>query len=130
MNEQYQEEQEMEQEALAAIFMDDFVALNEEQPYKWSIMLEPIQDDPDANHVGLKLIVDIPLAYPEEHPELNIEITKGLAEDQIEEILNVAKEEVDANEGMPVSSLTNLCDSKFLYGEKLILFFLVPVLCL
>jgi len=109
MNEQYQEEQEMEQEALAAIFMDDFVALNEEQPYKWSIMLEPIQDDPDANHVGLKLIVDIPLTYPEEHPELNIEITKGLAEDQIEEIFNVAKEEVDANEGMPC--LFSVCEA-------------------
>ena len=103
------EEQQMEQEALDAIFGEDFKILHNEPPYKYSIRLVPIQDADDeddananVNHVAIDLIVDIPLEYPDVKPEVaSIEIVKGLGEEQKEDIIEVYEEEVAANEGMP-----------------------------
>lgn len=68
--------------------MEDFEALNGVQPFKWAIKLMPIQDDDDeeANHVALRLLVDVPLEYPDVKPTLNLELVKGLAEEQKDEV--------------------------------------------
>jgi len=76
------EEQEMEAEALAAIFDTSFGIISPNQPFKWYVELVPIdcggdeEEDAKQNHVGVKLIVDIPLTYPDVQPELDIEVVK------------------------------------------------------
>lgn len=97
------EEQEMEQEALEAIFDDCLEVLSAEQPFQWAISIWPEQLSHDENHVGIKLIANIPLDYPEiSLPELEIELLKGLSDDHRKELLVMAKEEAEANMGMPV----------------------------
>jgi len=101
------EEQEMEAEALAAIFDTAFEIIDEVQPFKWSIKLLPVDcggdEDEEAaqNHVGIKLIATIPLEYPEILPQLDIEIIKGLTNDHSGKLLQMAVEESESNEGMP-----------------------------
>ncbi|KAK1743828.1 RWD domain-containing protein [Skeletonema marinoi] len=102
------EEQEMEAEALSAIFDTAFTIRSSTQPFQWSIKLVPIDcgDDLDvestANHVMVNLVATIPLDYPEVSlPELDIEILKGLSGDTKKELLQLAQEEAVANEGMP-----------------------------
>ena len=102
------EEQEMEAEALEAIFMEAFEVLNDSQPFKWSVKLVPVdcggdeEEEEKQNHVAIKLIARIPLDYPEvSPPELDVEVVKGLAGDQVKEILTVANDEAEANAGMP-----------------------------
>lgn len=97
------EEQEMEQEALAAIFDECLEVVSDSQPFQWAISIWPEQHSPDENHVGIKLIANIPLDYPEiSLPELEIELLKGLSDDNRQELLGMAKEEAEANMGMPV----------------------------
>ncbi|OEU22194.1 RWD-domain-containing protein [Fragilariopsis cylindrus CCMP1102] len=109
------EEQEMEAEALAAIFDDCLEVISSTQPFKWAVNLWPEQhtvegeegddNDPDApqNHVGIKVTAKIPLSYPEESlPEFNIKILKGLTEEHEQELLELAMEEAESNRGMPV----------------------------
>jgi hypothetical protein len=99
------EEQEMEAEALGAIYENLFV-VESTNPNKWSVTLYPIDcHDPDeneqVNHVGCKLIVTLPDTYPEIIPELDLEIMKGLAKEQKDTILALALEECENNLGMP-----------------------------
>jgi hypothetical protein len=97
------EEQEMEQEALFAIFDDCMEVVSAEQPFQWAVSIWPEQHSPDENHVGIKLLANIPLDYPETSlPELEIELLKGLSDDHLQELLVMAKEEAEANMGMPV----------------------------
>jgi hypothetical protein len=96
------EEQEMESEAMMAIFDTAFEVL-QEQPYKWSVSIYPETGDPvelDAlNHVACKLLATLPVDYPESVPELQVEIIKGLAPDHQETLTQLAVEEALANEG-------------------------------
>ena len=92
------EEREMEAEALAAIFDTHFVIQGDTQ---WTVELVPEHGDDDANHVSVKLIVNLPELYPECVPEVSIEIVKGLAPEHVDLLLDLAKEEAIANEGMP-----------------------------
>jgi hypothetical protein len=107
------EEQEMEAEALAAIFDDCLEIISSTQPFEWAVDLWPEQhtvededdNDPDApqNHVGIKVTAKIPLSYPDESlPEFNIKILKGLTEEHEQELLELAMEEAENNRGMPV----------------------------
>ena len=109
------EEQEMEAEALAAIFDDCLEVISSTQPFEWAVNLWPEQhtvegdegddNDPDApqNHVGIKVTAKIPLSYPDESlPEFNIKILKGLTEEHEQELLELAMEEAESNRGMPV----------------------------
>ena len=104
------EEQEMEAEALTAIFDDCMEIINPTQPFEWCIKLWPEQHTTEedgegevTNHVGVKLIAKIPLDYPElSLPEFQIEIMKGLTKEHEEELLGIANEEATANQGMPV----------------------------
>lgn len=99
------EEQEMEVEALTAIFDTHFQILKAEQPFEWSIELYPENGDPseldELNHVACKLIATIPMDYPESLPQLDIELVKGLADDHREELKVLADEEAEANAGAP-----------------------------
>lgn len=98
------EEQEMEAEAMAAIFDSHFEILN---PSEWQVTVYPEtgttdeQELENINHVGCRLIVTLPETYPEVLPNLDIEVIKGLASEHQEEILNVANEEAAANIGAP-----------------------------
>jgi hypothetical protein len=96
------EEQEMEAEAMAAIFDSHFEVL---EPAKWSVTIYPESGDPSEldsrNHVGCKLLVNLPEMYPEVCPELDIEIVKGLAEEQRLDLKQLADEEATANQGVP-----------------------------
>jgi len=110
MSEELCEEQEMEAEALAAIFEDCLEIISSTQPFEWAVDLYPEQlaadeEDEDApqNHVGVKVIAKIPLNYPEESlPEFNIKVLKGLTEEHEEELRGLANEEAENNRGMPV----------------------------
>lgn len=104
----HREEQEMEAEALEAIFDTAYENRSSDQPFVWAVKLVPVDcgGDPDeedaANHVMVNLVATIPLNYPEEAlPELDLEIVKGLSEDNKNELLRLAEEEAVANEGMP-----------------------------
>lgn len=103
------EEQEMEAEALTAIFDDCLKVVNAQQPFEWAISLWPEQHSPEENHVGIKLLAKIPLDYPElSLPELSIEILKGLTPDHADDLLAMAKEEAEANLGLP--SIFAVCE--------------------
>mmetsp|Transcript_13399 Transcript_13399/g.19746 ORF Transcript_13399/g.19746 Transcript_13399/m.19746 type:complete len:295 (+) Transcript_13399:127-1011(+) len=101
------EEQEMEAEALAAIFDNAFEIIDEVQPFKWSIKLLPVDcagdeiEEEARNHVGIKLIATIPEEYPESLPQLDVEIIKGLTDDHRQKLVTMAIEESRNNEGMP-----------------------------
>mmetsp|Transcript_15317 Transcript_15317/g.38613 ORF Transcript_15317/g.38613 Transcript_15317/m.38613 type:complete len:303 (+) Transcript_15317:275-1183(+) len=110
MSEELCEEQEMEAEALAAIFDDCVEIISSTQPFEWAVDLYPEQlaadeEDEDApqNHVGVKLIAKIPLTYPEDSlPEFSVKVLKGLTEEHEQELVALANEEAESNQGMPV----------------------------
>lgn len=101
------EEQEMEAEALEAIFDTSFEVLSSTQPFEWSVKLLPVdcggdeEEENAQNHVGVKLMATIPEHYPETLPKLDIIVLKGLAEEQRQKLLTIANDEAEANEGMP-----------------------------
>lgn len=108
MSDEHREEQEMEAEALEAIFDTAFEIRSADQPFVWAVKLVPVDcggdadEEEAANHVMVNLVAEIPHAYPEETlPKLDLEILKGLSEDNKKELLRVANEEAEANEGMP-----------------------------
>jgi len=108
MSDQHLEEQEMEAEALAAIFDTAFEIRSSEQPFVWAVKLVPVDcggdtDEEEAkNHIMVKLVAHIPLDYPEgKLPRLDLEIIKGLSQDNKDELLRLANDEAEANAGMP-----------------------------
>jgi hypothetical protein len=105
------EEQEMEAEALSAIFDTAFEIRTSQQPFVWAIKLVPVDcggdnnsaEEEALNHVMVKLVATIPLDYPENSlPKLELEIIKGLSQDNKDELLQLANNEAEANAGMPV----------------------------
>ena len=103
------EEQEMELEALTAIFDDCLEIRSDTQPFQWAVTLYPEQHSEDAvNHVGIQLIATIPMDYPEIVPELEITLLKGLIDDHRSELLAMANEEAEANIGLP--SIYAVCE--------------------
>lgn len=99
----------MEAEALAAIFDDDLEVISATQPFGWAIRLWPEAhgggeggDGGAENHVGVRVVADIPLDYPEVSlPTLRVEVLKGLTDEHAQELLALAEEEARANAGMP-----------------------------
>jgi hypothetical protein len=104
------EEQEMEAEALTAIFDECMEIRSSTQPFEWAITLWPEQhQDGDStneieNHVGIKVKAIIPLSYPDESspPQLSIDVVKGLTTEHATELLTLANEVATENAGMPV----------------------------
>lgn len=94
------EEQEMEAEALAAIFDTNFVQLSASQ---WSVELFPETGDDVTNYVAVKLIVELPSDYPEESlPKISIELLKGLAEEHRDLLQSTAEATAEENMGLPM----------------------------
>lgn len=106
-----QEEQEMEAEALEAIFEDSFEIIEgSAQPFVWKVTLWPEATSADAeNHVGVSLQFTLPPNYPDEAlPDCEVSILKGLTSDHAAQLLELAKEEAQANEGVP--SIFAVCE--------------------
>ncbi len=104
------EEQEMEAEAMAAIFDTNFEVLEptENDHHRvWRITIYPETGTTDEqeleslNHVGCRLVVTLPETYPEIEPVIHIEIVKGLAAEHQDEIQHLALEEATNNIGTP-----------------------------
>ncbi|KAL7442651.1 hypothetical protein ACHAXM_011977 [Skeletonema potamos] len=103
------EEQEMEAEALSAIFDTAFTIRSSTQPFQWCIKLVPIDcsgdditEESTVNHVMVNVVATIPPNYPESAlPIIHIEILKGLSAEHQMELCQLAQEEALANEGMP-----------------------------
>ena len=94
------EEQQEEIEALEAIYPDEFTLIDSSPPgYKIHLVPDPNSDDCD-NHVGISLMVKIPLDYPNEIPSFEIEIEKGLGKKQCDEIMDVARNIATENIGI------------------------------
>lgn len=91
------EEQEMEAEALEAIFEGHFSILEDS---RWSIELYP-ENEEEESHVGCRLLVDLPETYPECLPNVSVEILKGLADEHVDVLTGLAEEEAQNNEGVP-----------------------------
>ena len=98
------EEQEMEAEALQAIFDTHFTIL---EPQKWQVQIYPemTADEEELqqlNHVAVNLIATLPETYPDQTlPTLDVQIVKGLVDEHQQELLGLANEEAAANEGLP-----------------------------
>jgi hypothetical protein len=106
------EDQELEAEALAAIFDTSFEIISS-SPNHWKLSLYPIDTlDPEecleVNHVGCSLIVKLPEDYPEVSPDLDVEIIRGLGPEQKEILLNLAIEEAEQFVGMP--AMYSVCE--------------------
>mmetsp|Transcript_25899 Transcript_25899/g.71305 ORF Transcript_25899/g.71305 Transcript_25899/m.71305 type:complete len:316 (+) Transcript_25899:104-1051(+) len=103
------EEQEMEAEALAAIFDHHFVVLepNEEGRPQWTVDIYPetASDETELqelNHVAIQLHITLPETYPDDEPAVRVDIVKGLVEDPHgQELQQMANEEATANQGVP-----------------------------
>jgi len=108
MTDEYREEQEMEAEAIAAIFGTMFEIKSSTPLHKWSLTLQPNLDDdldcPDettANHVSVQMNLTLPETYPDAQPEIDIEVVKGLAKEQRDILIDLATKEAENNVGMP-----------------------------
>lgn len=105
----------MEAEALAAIFDSAYEIVSDTSPFVWSVKLLPVdcggdeEEEDRENHVAVKLIATIPPLYPDDPPELDIEIIKGLADPQRNEILKIAKDEAETNQGM--AAIFTICEA-------------------
>lgn len=104
----HREEQEMEAEALSAIFDTCFQVTSDTQPFEWNVKLLPVDcggdpgEEDSHNHVGINLLVTVPLDYPEMSlPELDVKILKGLTDEHAAELEEMARAEAANNEGMP-----------------------------
>lgn len=97
------EEQEMEEEALEAIYDTHFEKVASS---KWSLDIYPESGDPsdldELNHVAVRLLIDLPADYPElSVPSLQVEIIKGLADEHKDELEALAFEAAASLEGTP-----------------------------
>mmetsp|Transcript_36908 Transcript_36908/g.47701 ORF Transcript_36908/g.47701 Transcript_36908/m.47701 type:complete len:269 (-) Transcript_36908:140-946(-) len=93
------EEQAMEAEALESIFVDEFEQLSE-SPYHWKVKLQPFPAEDEENHVIASLEAKIPKEYPNIVPELIISTLKGLTDEQIDILTEIANKSAEDNIGM------------------------------
>ncbi|GMI36896.1 hypothetical protein TrCOL_g7013 [Triparma columacea] len=89
----YEEEQEMEAEALQAILMDSIQMVDGNSNY--TIDIVPFQEEEEENFVGVKLHVKLPEKYPDEAPGVEVESTKGLSPNSLEEVQQLVKDFIE-----------------------------------
>ncbi|GMH77475.1 hypothetical protein TrRE_jg412 [Triparma retinervis] len=82
----YEEEQELEAEALQAILMDSIEMGDSNSSY--TIDIVPFQEEEEENFVGVKL----PEKYPDEAPGVEVESMKGLSPNSLEEVQTLVKD--------------------------------------
>ena len=107
------EEQELEAEALTAIFDTAFEIIST-SPNKWIIKLFPVdtedeEESDEVNHVGCNLIVNLPEDYPEVLPELDVTVIRGLGDEHKDILLSLAREEAEQYTGMP--AIYSVCEA-------------------
>lgn len=93
------EEQAMEAEALESIFVDDFEQLSS-SPYHWKLRLLPFPAEDEENHLICSLEIKIPNTYPNVSPDISITSLKGLTDDQVEVLNDLAMKSSQDNIGM------------------------------
>lgn len=82
--------------------MEDFEKLCEE-PHHWRVTLRPHPPgDEEENHVEIIIEAKIPAPYPNEKPDFDVIVQKGLKEAQRQELLDLLNEKADENIGMPM----------------------------
>jgi hypothetical protein len=98
------EEQEMEWEALDAIFgsgsADDFKKVSD-TACSLTVIPNPGEGE-DTNHVSLTLSINMPPTYPEVAPEISVALNRGLVSDQQKEIEALVAEQCEENLGAPM----------------------------
>ena len=100
MSDEYQEEQEMEMEALQSMFLDGEYKQIDDR--KFSLTLVPVQGaEASENHVSVDLICEYTPEYPDEKATLDVKVVKGLKESQRKEILALIDTCQEENIGMP-----------------------------
>ena len=100
MSDEYQEEQEMEMEALQSMFLDGEYKQIDDR--KFSLTLVPVQGaDASDNHVSVDLICEYTPKYPDEKAMVDVKVVKGLKESQRKEILALIDTCQEENIGMP-----------------------------
>eukprot|EP00944_MAST-04C_sp_MAST-4C-sp1_P007807 g7807.t1 len=100
MSDEYQEEQEMEMEALQSMFLDGEYKQIDDR--KFSLTLVPVQGaDASDNHVSVDLICEYTPKYPDEKAMVDVKVVKGLKESQRKEILALLDTCQEENIGMP-----------------------------
>lgn len=108
------EEQSMELEALEAIYADAF-SMTSEKPLEWRIHLEPTEGGAgEVNHVGINFICRIPEQYPDEAPDVDVEVAKGLTPKQCEELVLLARTQAQENVGMAMGYTIAECLKEWL----------------
>ena len=100
MSDEYQEEQEMEMEALQSMFLDgEYKQIDDK---KFSLTLVPVQGaEASENHVSVDLICEYTPKYPDEKAMVDVKVVKGLKESQRKEILALLDTCQEENIGMP-----------------------------
>lgn len=94
------EEQDMEVQALEAIFMDEFILSSPGPPAMFRITLSPFapheEDAEHVNYVKVVLLVEYSETYPEQLPlVLKVNNVLGLSEDQLMELQAVIEEQAN-----------------------------------
>jgi len=91
------EEQEMELQALEAIFMSDFTIQSNIVPFQFTIVINPAEED--ESNVGVVLSISLPENYPEDSPAIEYQTVKGLKGSALVELDSIIEEEIESNRG-------------------------------
>jgi RWD domain len=100
-NDHNAEEREMESQALEAIFDQQFTMLDAN---RWSIIVYPETNESDEtpNHVGCTVTFKLPDDYPTGSiPIVSVDIIKGLSDEHVTQLEDIANEEANNNLGIP-----------------------------
>ncbi|KAG5178363.1 ubiquitin-conjugating enzyme/RWD-like protein [Tribonema minus] len=95
----YTEDQELEVEALEAIYPKEFAKL-QDSPLQWKVHVVPFPDGEGENHVGVDMVCTIGPSYPDTPPDIDIVIKQGLNEAQAQELLALAQQNAQDNVGI------------------------------
>lgn len=101
-------DQNEEIEVLQSIFPLEFELISIENENSFKILLNPTTNDSE-NHVSVILVFTLPSNYPStEIPVMNIQIQKGLSNDQASEVLAIANTIALENTSSP--SIFTICE--------------------
>eukprot|EP01114_Cavostelium_apophysatum_P023211 TRINITY_DN8676_c0_g1_i1.p1 TRINITY_DN8676_c0_g1~~TRINITY_DN8676_c0_g1_i1.p1 ORF type:complete len:229 (+),score=59.20 TRINITY_DN8676_c0_g1_i1:114-800(+) len=104
-----EEEQNLEIEALQAIYGDDFQELDKD-PLKFQIALVPNPGESEGNHVGVTLEVTFPSKYPNVLPEWSLIDVFGITDEQQNFLESKIRAQAEESIGAPmVFNLAQIC---------------------
>ncbi len=125
----YSEEQDLEVEALQAIFVheNELEMVNEAYPDReFKLNLVPFPDGDEENYVQVQLHVKYPAEYPEVAPEIKLISEDGvsptgdggalvaLKSEKVQELRSLVDEQIEMNLGMPSLYMIAECAQEFL----------------